>query len=98
MGLRHRVLAMSAIALALVVAPATASTFRAERVIIVGRVVEGAPWTDAATEARAGDGAELAVVLVGREGKRRVIVADRAIASLRIGGRAVKAGERRDPA
>ena len=89
---------MSAITLGLGVAPATASTFRAERVIIVGRVAEGAPWTDAATEARAEDGAELAVVIVGREGKRRVIVADRELASLRIGGRAVTASERRDPA
>jgi hypothetical protein len=98
MDLRHRIVAMSAIALGLTSATATASTILAERVVIVGRVAEGAVWSDAATEARAGDGAELAVVVIGREGKRRVIVADRELAALRLGGKSVKSSERRDVA
>ncbi|MBZ0237089.1 MAG: hypothetical protein K8M05_32465 [Deltaproteobacteria bacterium] len=96
MGSRHRIVVTAAIALALGATPATASTFRAERVIIVGRAAEGAAWTDAPTEARAGAGAELAIVIVGREGRRRVIVADRALATVKLGGRTVEAAERRD--
>jgi len=77
---------------------AAAAPFRAERVVIVGRVADGAPWTDAPTEARAGEGAELAVVLVGREGWRRVVVADRALAIVKLGGRTIEASARRDAA
>jgi len=68
---------------------------RLERAIVVGRAAADAPWQDGATEARAGDGAELAVVIVGREGGRRVVFADDAIAPLRLGGKPVAAASRR---
>jgi hypothetical protein len=75
-----------------------APTLIADRVVIVGRADADAAWTDAPTEALAGAGAELAVVVVGHEGKRRVVIADDEVAPLRIGGRAVRAKERRAPA
>ena len=65
-----------------------------EQVVVVGRASPDAPWTDAPTEARAGDGAELAVVAVARDGKRRVVLADPALAPLVLRGRPVRAGER----
>ncbi len=80
----------------LLVVPAAAAPLVVERVVIVGRTAAGASWTDAATEARTGDGAELAFVIVGREGKRRVVVADAAVAPLRLGRRSIKSAERRD--
>lgn len=86
------------LALVAVATPAAAAPFVAERAVIVGRAAEGAPWTDAATEARAGDRAELAVVIVGREGGKRVVLADPALTPLRLGKRAVKDAERRPPA
>lgn len=49
---------------------------RVQAVHIVGRASPDAPWTDAPTEARLGDGAELAVVGEAREGKRRVVLAN----------------------
>ncbi len=67
-----------------------------ERVIVVGRAAPDRPWTDAATEARLGDGAELAVVAVAREGRRRVFVADPAVAPLTVAGRRVADRDRRD--
>ncbi len=87
------------VAVALVLGSATAAAaapFVVERAVIVGRAAEGAPWTDAATEARAADHPELAVVVIGREGKRRVIAADRELEKLVLGGRAVRASDRRD--
>ena len=67
-----------------------------EKVVVVGRAAPDRPWTDAATEARVDDGAELAVVVVAREGKRRVVLADPEVAPLTVGGRRVSARERRD--
>lgn len=84
-----------AIAILVSAGPAAAAPFVAERVVIVGRASADAPWTDAPTEARIDDGAELAVVLVGREGRKRVVLADEKIAPLRLGRRLVKASERR---
>ena len=43
-----------------------------ERAVVVGRVDDG-PWTDAPTEARADQKAELAAVVIGRRGQRRVV-------------------------
>lgn len=69
----------------------------ADRAVIVGRPSPDAAWTDAPTEAHADDGAELAVVIIGHAGKRRVVLADAGIAPLRLGGRAVRAKQRRTP-
>src|SRR5438128_1507310 len=74
---------------------AAASPFLPERAVIVGRAGDG-PWTDVATEARSDQHAELAVVVVGREGKRRVVAADRDLTKIVLGGRAVNPTERRD--
>ncbi len=46
--------------------------FVADRVVVVGRV-DGGAWTDAATEARKDQPAELAAVVIGHRGKTRVI-------------------------
>ena len=64
------------------------------RAVVVGRTGPTAPWTDAPTEARRGDGAELAVVLVGRDRGRPVVAADPALEPLVLGGRAVAAKAR----
>jgi hypothetical protein len=71
--------------------PATASAapeFVADRVIVAGHVDEGA-WSDAATEARADQMAELAVIIVGHRGKRRVVLAPAGIAKVTLGGQTV---------
>jgi hypothetical protein len=60
-----------------------------ERVVVVGRAAADAPWTDAPTEARAGDGAELAVVGIARAGKKTVVVADADVGPLVLGGKKV---------
>ena len=65
-----------------------------ERVVVVGRAAPGGAWTDAATEARVDAGAELAVVAIARDGRRRVVLADPAVAPLRVAGRAVAARDR----
>jgi hypothetical protein len=49
--------------------------FVADRVVVVGRVESGA-WSDAPTEARKDQQAELAAVVIGHRGKQRVIRAD----------------------
>lgn len=54
----------------------------AERAVVVGRVDDG-PWSDAPTEARADQKAELAAVVVGRRGKQRVVLAPAGIARVR---------------
>lgn len=81
------------VALIAVVVPAgvEAAPFVAEKVVIVGRTSEGGTWSDAATEARAGEKAELAVVIVGREGRKQVVMADEAIAPLTLGKKVVGA-------
>jgi hypothetical protein len=80
-----------AVAVALVVVAVAASAaaaepaFVPERAVIVGRV-GGGPWTDAATEARADQPAELAVVVVGRRGKQPVVLAPEGVARVQLGG------------
>jgi hypothetical protein len=71
-------------------------TFVPERAVIVGRVA-GGPWTDAATEAPADQAAELAVVVVGRRGKRPVVLAPEGVLQVRLGG-VRRATERLDQA
>ncbi|MBK9030713.1 MAG: hypothetical protein IPL61_05135 [Myxococcales bacterium] len=78
------------------VVPAAAAAPVIERVVVVGRADPAGPWTDAATEARADAGAELAVVAIARDGRARVVLADPAIAPLRLGGRAVPTSGRAD--
>lgn len=58
-----------------------------DRVVIVGRASETAPWTDGATEARLDDHAELAAIVVAHRGKQRVVLAPEGISEVRIGGR-----------
>jgi len=70
-----------------VVAPA-APELVADRVVVVGHVDDGA-WSDAATEARADQHAELAAVVVGHRGKRRVVLAPAGVAKVTLGGQAI---------
>jgi hypothetical protein len=67
---------------------AAAPELVAERVVVVGRVDDGA-WSDAATEARVDQRAELAVIVVGHRGKRRAVLAPAGIAKVRLGGQTV---------
>jgi hypothetical protein len=60
----------------------------ADRVIVVGHVDDGA-WSDAATEARADQHAELAAIVVGHRGKRRAVLAPAGITKVTLGGQAV---------
>jgi hypothetical protein len=66
-------------------AASAAPGFVPERAVIVGRVAGGA-WTDGATEARADQQAELAVVVVGRRGRQPVVLAPEGVAQVRIRG------------
>jgi hypothetical protein len=69
-----------------------------ESVRVVGRAAAGRPWTDAPTEARLADGAELAVVLLAREPEpsgRTVCIAEEDIEPLLLRGRRCSAAERR---
>lgn len=75
-------------------AASAAPGFVPERAVIVGRVAGGA-WSDAATEARADQAAELAVVVVGRRGRQPVVLAPEGIERVRIAG-AVRRPERLD--
>ncbi len=85
-----------ALALTLAVGAGTAAASPAvERVVVVGRAAPDRPWTDVATEAKLGDGAELAVVVVARDGRTRVVLADPEVAPLTLGGRRVPERERR---
>ncbi|MBC7977189.1 MAG: hypothetical protein H7138_19615 [Myxococcales bacterium] len=60
----------------------------ADRVIVVGRIDDGA-WSDAPTEARLDQRAELAAVVIGHRGARRVVLAPAGIAKVTLSGRAV---------
>jgi hypothetical protein len=62
----------------------------ADRVIVVGRAGDGA-WTDAATEARADQHAELAAIVVGHRGRRRVVLAPAGITRVTLGGQPTQA-------
>lgn len=68
---------------------AAADSFVPERAVVVGRVGDGA-WSDAATEARIDQKAELAAVVVGKRGRRRVVLAPPAVVKLRLAGAAVR--------
>lgn len=59
--------------------------FVPEKAVVVGRVGDGA-WTDAATEARADQHAELAAVVVGKRAGKRVVLAPAGITSVKLGG------------
>ncbi len=79
------------IAIAWLAATAGASpALVAERAVVVGRVDDG-PWTDAPTEARADQKAELAAVVIGRRGPQRVVLAPAGIARVRLAGQALAA-------
>lgn len=68
-------------------APAHAAPdFVADRAIVVGRVDDGA-WSDAPTEARIDQKAELAAILVGHRGTRRVVLAPPDIPRVTLGGK-----------
>src|ERR1041385_6703336 len=60
-----------------------------DRVAIVGHVDDG-PWTDAPTEARIDQKAELAVVAIGHRGKQRVVLAPAGVREVRIAGKRSK--------
>src|SRR5215475_14067451 len=86
-------LATSWIAIAWLAATADASPeLVAERAVVVGRVDDG-PWTDAPTEARADQKAELAAVIVGHRGKRRVVLAPAGIARVALDGKTIATDE-----
>ena len=61
-----------------------------ERALVVGRVDAGT-WTDAATEARRDQKAELAAIVIGRRGKQRVVLAPAGVEVLKLGGRKIPA-------
>lgn len=76
-------------------APAAAGpAFVPQRAAIVGRVAGGA-WTDAPTEARLDQQAELAVVVIGKRGAQAVVLAPDGISQVRLGG-ALRKTERLD--
>jgi hypothetical protein len=63
-----------------------------ERALVIGRV-DGGPWTDAPTEARLDQKAELAAIAIGKRGKRRVVLVPEGVETLRLGNRKVPARE-----
>jgi hypothetical protein len=83
----RRALTTSLLGASLATAPgaAAAPDFVPERAVIVGRVAGGA-WSDAATEARADQAAELAVVVLGRRGKQPVVLAPDGVEQVQLGG------------
>lgn len=76
-------------------AAARAEGIAVDQLVIVGRSDAGAPWSDAATEAKLGQAPELAVVALGKLGKQRVVLADDDLAPLVLSGRPVTAARRR---
>lgn len=82
-------LAMTLTAGALTGGAAADAAVTLERLVIVGRVEPGAAWSDAATEATLAQAPELAVIALGRDGKRSVVVADADLLPLRLGGKPV---------
>ncbi len=71
---------------------AAAPTLAIDRAVVIGRVDNGV-WSDAATEARIDQKAELAVVVVGHRGKQRVVLAPAGVEKLRLGGKTVATRE-----
>ena len=64
--------------------------FVPERVVVVGRARATAPWTDAPTEARVDEPAELAAIVIGHRGKRTSVLAPEGITTVRLGGTALE--------
>jgi hypothetical protein len=58
--------------------------------IVVGRVDNG-PWTDAPTQARRDQRAELAAIVIAWRGKRRVVLVPTGVESLTLAGRKISA-------
>lgn len=85
---------MAAAALVASAAPARADV-EIEAVRILGRAGPAAPWRDGPTEARLDARPELMVIGVAREHGRRVYLIDPASDPVELGGRAVRAGDRR---
>ncbi len=56
---------------------------------MVGRVDRGA-WTDAPTEARLDQKTEIAAIVIGKRGGKRVVLAPEGIASVRLGRKTIK--------
>lgn len=77
-----------AIVCALAATAAAEPDFVAERAVVVGRVGDGM-WTDAPTQARADQRAELAAIAIGHRGKRRVVLAPATIPRVRLGRRVI---------
>jgi len=71
---------------------AAATPLTVDRAIVVGRV-DDAAWTDAATEARLDQKAELAAVVVAHRGKQRVVLVPEGVTQLKLGGRKVAVKE-----
>lgn len=67
----------------------------AKSIVIVGRAADGEAWRTGATEAIKDDDPRLAIVVVAREGKRTVYVADDDVTPLFVNGRKVKKNQRR---
>lgn len=86
-------------AVVLAVLVAAAGPARADlevvEVRIVGRAGAGLPWQDGPTEARLDSRPELMVVGIAREGPRRVYLVDPAVDRLQLGGRTIRAADRR---
>ena len=83
-------------ALAVAAAPQAArADLAVHEVRIVGRAAPRAPWRDGPTEARLDGRPELMVVGVARERGRRVYLVDPIAERVELGGRAVRAEERR---
>ncbi len=59
--------------------------FVPDKAIVVGRVGEGA-WTDAATEARTDQTAQLAAIVVGKRGGKRIVLAPAGVPTVQLGG------------
>ena len=67
---------------------AAAPAFVPQRAVVVGRVDDGA-WTDAATEARSDQRAELAAIVIGTRGGKRVVLAPDGVTRVNLEGRVV---------
>ncbi|TMQ21220.1 MAG: hypothetical protein E6J91_02870, partial [Deltaproteobacteria bacterium] len=86
-----RAYALNLVWIAIAAAPAAAEPeLVAERAVVVGRVDDG-PWSDAPTEARIDQKAELAAVVIGHRGRRRVVLAPDGVARVSLDGRSVAA-------
>jgi hypothetical protein len=77
------------LAIVLVSSTAVAAPFVAERALVVGRV-DGGAWSDAATEARLDQKTELAAIVIGKRGGKRVVLAPDGVAKVRLGRATVR--------